>query len=628
LVVKFNKAVDANTLLESNGALKANTLAVTALTANDTSITLGTGKLSADGKELTVSVDTGYLNGDYTVTVSENVKDLGGKALTAYKQVLTFKDTVRPTVEGPVYVGNGVAKFTFSEPVNVVDDAALAAKLTLKDASGATYVPSVTLASDKKSFTLNISSLDKTKVYTLVAAGITDFAGNLLTPNPVSFTVENKVVDDVKPVATSASSSQAGYVTIKFSEKIAVGAGNVVATVNGISADLDTNASLDATGTELTVRDASFQGTLNVVVAGFADVAGNAGDSKTFLVTFPVDETKPTVKSAEVKTIDNKNYLVLTFSEDVTVTNTAANDITGTYVNQNGVEGTITPIDDTATSVSAVSGTKNQVKVLIDGQEKGNYTVTLPAGLVTDVVGNANDSVSVSYAVGNVASETVKPFITDSDSDPSNGYDGITVQSTDNNTITIKFSEKLPTSALNLGNFLIEGSQVFEKAVFTDTNQDTIKLTLKEGAIKTSGNYLLTVKDVADLNGNVMNTVNTTVSLTENDVPGLTSAVLASNDVVGGTAQIKLTFDEAIDSATIVDGEADFDVFIDGALITSATVAEDMGTTNNTVVLNINRALTATETTKTITIKPATDFDVADLAGNKLPKFTSVTVTK
>lgn len=53
-----------------------------------------------------------------------------------------------------------------------------------------------------------------------------------------------------------------------------------------------------------------------------------------------------------------------------------------------------------------------------------------------------------------------------------------------------------------------------------------------------------------------------------------------------------------------------------------------MGATTNKVTLTINRPLTAAETVKTITVKPAADFAVTDVAGNALPTFTSVTVTK
>ncbi|MDE0564807.1 hypothetical protein, partial [Exiguobacterium sp. B2(2022)] len=88
------------------------------------------------------------------------------------------------------------------------------------------------------------------------------------------------------------------------------------------------------------------------------------------------------------------------------------------------------------------------------------------------------------------------------------------------------------------------------------------------------------------------------------------------------------TFDEAIKSSSIVDSLVDFKVFVDGVAITEAVVSEAMGTNNNQVVLNIDRSLTALETSKVITIKPGANFEVLDLADNAHAAFDYVTVSK
>lgn len=615
--VKFNKAVDKDTVLDGTG----NVLNIT-LTAVGTATNAGglTGTLSADGKTLTI-LATNTFSGNYTVVATDSIKSTDGKAIVEYKEVVSLTDTLRPSVGQATYKANNMAMFTFSEPVNVADSTALASNLTLKDASGATFTPTVVLAADKKSFTLDLSAAGFVtgQTYTLTVTSLTDFAGNLISPNPTALSVVKKTVDDVVPTVSSVTSNQAGYVVVTFSEKVTANASNEVAVVEGITADLDTNASLDASGTVLTVRHASYMGTKNITVATFMDVAGNAGTSRTVLVNFPVDSVNPTVSSSAVQVINNKNYLVLTFSEDVTVTN-AAGSITGTYVTESGVEKTVSAIDTSvAANVSLVSGTKNQVKVLIDSQEKGTYDISLPANLVTDVVGNQNAVKSLGYSVGANLAETVKPTVLST-----------TIQVSDKNTVEIQFSEKLSSSSLNLNNFLIEGAVVASKAVFTDTDQDTIKLTLKEGAVKTSGSYNFTVQNVSDVAGNVMTSLTEVKGFTENKQPALTSAALTSNDVTGNSAVITLTFDEAIAAASIVEGApvTDFDIFVDGVALGSATVTEAMGSTTNKVTLSISRSLTATETSKVLTVKPAAGFAVTDVAGNNLVTFTSVTVTK
>ncbi|MGX9806496.1 Ig-like domain-containing protein [Exiguobacterium acetylicum] len=611
VTVTFNKAVDATTVL--NGSNEVQHISFTGVGTAQNTGTL-TGKLSADGKTLTISALNTF-NGSYAVATTEDIKTVSGAKVDKFEKVVSLVDEVRPTVSSPEYLANGKATFTFSEPINVTQgDLANAIKLT--DASGASFTPVVTLAADKKSFVLDLTggSFTLGKSYSVAISSLVDYAGNLMNPNPAMFTVVKKSVDEVAPTVESISSKQAGYVVVNFSEKVAVGAGNVVATVGGVTADLDTNASLDESGRVLTVRDSSFNGIKDIAVSAFYDVAGNLGTAKTSLVNFPVDTVKPTVASKEVKIIDNQLYLVVTFSEDVTVQN-AAPTITGSYITDSGVEKPV----NLATTASAVTGSKNQVKILINTQEKGKYNVSLPADLVRDVVANPNEVATVNYTVGTSASETVKPTVVSG------------TQSSDNNEITVVFSEEVGASALDVNNYLIEGSVVAEKAVFTTDAKTTVKLTLKEGAIKKSGTYNFTVKNVADVAGNVMESVTSQKAFEENDKPALTSAVLTSNNVgTPGSATITLTFDEAILPASIVEGTpvADFGIYLDDAALTGAVVTEAMGTATNQVTLTLNRSLTAVEAAKTITLKPTADFSVSDLEGNLHPTFTSVTVSK
>ncbi|WP_052017080.1 Ig-like domain-containing protein [Exiguobacterium sp. OS-77] len=612
VTVTFNKAVDATTVLNGSNEVQHISFTGVGTASNPGTVT---GKLSTDGKTLTISTPNTF-NGSYAVATTEDIKTVSGAKVDKFEKVVSLVDEVRPTVSSPEYLANGKATFTFSEPINVADSAALANTIKLTDASGASFTPVVTLAADKKSFVLDLTSNTFTlgKSYSVAISSLVDYAGNLMTPNPAMFTVVKKSVDEVAPTVESISSKQAGYVVVNFSEKVAVGAGNVVATVGGVTADLDTNASLDESGRVLTVRDSSFNGIKDIAVSAFYDVAGNLGTAKTSLVNFPVDTVKPTVASKEVKIIDNQLYLVVTFSEDVTVQN-ATPTITGSYITDSGVEKTV----NLSTTASAVTGSKNQVKILINTQEKGKYNVSLPADLVRDVVANPNEVAAVNYTVGTSASETVKPTVISG------------TQSSNNNEITVVFSEEVGASALDVNNYLIEGSVVAEKAVFTSDAKTAVKLTLKEGAIKKSGTYNFTVKNVADLAGNVLETVTSQKAFVENDKPALTSAVLTSNSVgIPGSATITLTFDEAINALSVDEAVdvADFGIFFDDASIAGLNVTETMGSSTNQVVLTLDRSLTAVEAAKTITLKPTAAFDVADLAGNLHPTFTSVTVTK
>ncbi|MBE4907101.1 hypothetical protein IMZ08_03390 [Bacillus luteolus] len=91
-----------------------------------------------------------------------------------------------------------------------------------------------------------------------------------------------------------------------------------------------------------------------------------------------------------------------------------------------------------------------------------------------------------------------------------------------------------------------------------------------------------------------------------------------------------ITYSENVAASVAGDGEVDFKVLIDGVDVstfgTPITITE--GATTNKVTLTLSRALTPAEYGKTITIAPATDFDVADTNGNLQAGFTSFTVTK
>lgn len=614
LQINFSKPVDASTLLY-NGMLKDGTVEIDHIP--DAQRLKGLrGTLSKDGKTLVVRAEKTF-DGRYAVLASSKIKGLDGKDLVPFKGIYTLTDNVRPVLNDPEYLENNRVKFTFSEPVNVDSEEALEKKLELTDASGAGYKVDVDkLSWDGKSFILDLSDAQFVagKDYKLTLVGLRDFAGNFITPNPVTKVVQKKVVDGVAPAVVGMSSSKPGYLTVTFSEAVYVDRYNHVAKItltNGdIEADLDDNAWLDESGKVLTVRDSTFIGQIDVKVSEFRDLAGNYGAASTKLVNFTNDATAPTVTGAEVKVIDDKNHLVLTFSEEVNALYDG--EMVGSYITPNGVEKKVKAWTD------ASYYSKNQIKTPISDLELGNYSVTLPKNLVEDVVGNASAAQSIKFSITSSPIEKEKPT-----------FDGYYFQEKDNSTLYLKFSEKLDPSSLYLGNFLIEGKAIAERAVFTNEKRDVIKLTLKEGAIQTSGKYAFTIQNVKDVAGNVMDTLALNEKFAENDLPGLTSAVLTSNNVSGDYAIITLTFDESIADYSIEDGYEDFKLFVgDQDLAKSAKVSEVMGSQSNQVKITVDRVLTPAETAQTLTLKPGAAFEVLDLANNKHPLFTSVNIAK
>jgi hypothetical protein len=79
----------------------------------------------------------------------------------------------------------------------------------------------------------------------------------------------------------------------------------------------------------------------------------------------------------------------------------------------------------------------------------------------------------------------------------------------------------------------------------------------------------------------------------------------------------------------LIDLDNDYKVYVGDQLETATVESVDAtDSTNKTFTITFADALTASEFGKTITLRPTTDFDVADAKGNEHKAFTSFTVTK
>ncbi|MBO8165434.1 MAG: Ig-like domain-containing protein [Brevibacillus sp.] len=625
--IKFSKAVDPDSVIGAvgsddtleDGVFEFSKIgsapAVIADNANAT--------LSADGKTLTITAAAGeYFNGKYAVTVTDAVVDAEGNPIEAYSAVHDFTDSTRPTVSEPTYPANGVATFKFSEPLNVANAAAVEAALSIKDANGASV--SVTglvtsLSADNTSFDLDISGFTTGEEYTVTIVGLKDYAGNLITPNPTTLTVVNDTVDNVDPAVVGIVVKDDDEFTIQFSEELqaapTVTIDGTDVTVGGGTVTVD---SVDKTKYNVQLG-APESGIVTVgVAAGYQDKSGNSGQAWSKLVEFKADTTSPNFVSSELKAIGGTQYLILNFDEEVTVV--AGSNITGTYVDENQVTKSATIVAANVTLYDPDGdGAGTAVKVDLTGQETGEYNVTVPNDLIQDAAGNFVAATNVSFTLGTL-NDSVKPTVFDADGDPSNGYDGITVQATEDK-VTVVFSENVTAAtALDESNYLVEGQEVFEKAIF-DGDQKTVTLTLKPDVITVTGDREFTISGVADASGNVMDTVTTQVQFVENVKPVITSAQLTAAD------EITLTFSEDLVAASVTDND-DFEVYIDGEKATIDSAA--IGGAANEVVLTLNAATVVTDLNDPVVVKVLSGNNVVDTAtpGNSLATTGEVTVEK
>lgn len=599
-------------------------------------------KLSEDGKTLTIIASgTDYFDGQYAVLVPVAVTDTEGNPIEAYSAVVTLKDTVRPTISGPTYPDNNTVKFEFSEPMNLANAAALEGISTLKDKNGATVsiAGRITLAADKKSFTLNMSTLNVDEEYKLTIVGAKDFAGNLISPNPVTVSFKKQVVDNVNPEVVSVEAVNDSKLVVTFSEpikttptifKLNIGSTITpvaVTTLNATVSDDKTVVTVDLTHTDFS--SFTISGLKRVDITEFQDLSGNPAtitdSAYNTLINFVPDTEAPVVKTVTVETISGTRYIVVEFDEDVIVAPAALTPVT--YV-VDGVQKTLTAgIVATAVTGHDKDGDGNVESVKIntenyDGSNSvmpnGEYTITLPANLVADAAGNNNALTTINVTIGDIA-DTTKPAV-------QGGLAGIKVGLTDglpdNDTVTIQFTEEVTNAtALNTANYTVEGEKVFVSAIF-DGDKTKVKLTLRDGAIDVNGERSLEIKNIADNAGNVMDPVTYPVDFTENVKPQMLSAKIVDVD------KILVTFSEGIKATSAI--PANFTVKVNGVSDTVTGVTEEDGATavadgDTKVLLTLTTGIANLSDVVTVEIA---DETIEDVNGNLNKGAKTVTATR
>jgi hypothetical protein len=638
LVVTFNKAIDKDTVIDpANGTLVDGVFTITRI---DTAADFGTtdslkASLSADGKTLTILAAPGKkFDGKYAFTVAkEAIKSVDQKALPAFSSVIEVKDTTRPVIKGVTYKDAATAVVEFSEPVDLTNLSVTAKRADDVALNGSTVLNETKFSVDTNDprkvvvdlSAINTADLDKDIVLTLV--GISDYNGNLVSPNPTSITVKYDTSDKTKASVTSVARVASDKLQIKFDRALAVKPTVKVGTTTIPSSNvaIDDN---DKSVVNVTLNAADFGGTLptglqNVEVSGYKGVNLVTGDTVVKVVNFDVENTAPTVVSTKVEKIDGVEYLVVTYNEDVTIPTYTTEQITGTKV-VNYVTSAITPIalKNVATTnpneaqvtlygVPASATKSKSIKINLSNIPSADYTVTLPAGLVKDVFGNASEAKSgVTFTR---TSNDVKPAV------------ATVVPGSTNDEILVNFTTEVdPVSALQKSNYTVEGAQIEKVELLSNTTTAQVKLTLAKNSNSFTGSHVVTISGVKSKTNTVMDSTTKVVSLTENVRPTITKAELISNNT------IKITFSENVKAATVDDATDSTDDFVVkiGGVAYSGTLADTMSADGKEATIVLGTTLSPEQYAQTITLEKSSGFDIEDMNGNKMESFPAITVVK
>ncbi|AGT33502.1 hypothetical protein M493_16440 [Geobacillus genomosp. 3] len=645
LVVKFNKAIDKSTVIEASGitagTLVDGAITVSSLDNHPVTINNAVATLSADGKTLTLqAANAEVFEGRYDVNITKGaIKTTDGKDVEGYKDTIKAEDTVAPSILGTTRVTSTQVKINFSEPINETDmpgTGTLLNKVSFKYADGTSVNGSITytLSSDKKSLTVNLSDSNITAGKDIVATfvGVKDFAGNIITPNPATVTIQKGQKDGVAPTVVDLKAVNNKTVEVKFSEELAVAPTvNITGNPGTITVTQD---STDKTKYIVKTTNALTGLQTVTVAAGYTDLSGEQGAAYTKVVNFDVDTVAPKLVSATVKKgTDNAEYLELTFDEEVSVLPTLANiSVSGTkykdYVTSSFTATVVANKLVVDTTDKKVARIKLADLLASDDVEGAVYDLTLTGkdatsanvAIVEDVSGNDGaTSVKATFTRGK---DGVAPSNTKATIDTSVGTNGIAV--VDNNTLTVAFNQELDgATATNVNNYKIDGA-VVEKAILNPVSggKQTVTLKLKAGSNIFTGERNVVISGVKAKNGLVMDEYKTTENLKENVAPTITKAQLTDTD------KITLTFSEPVKNAT--QDTNDFELYIGGVKVSSndtITTAQQT-TAGTTLVLTLEQPVTASDLAKGLAIKALDTIDITDVAGNTASVPVNVTVAQ
>lgn len=618
LKVEFSKAVDAASVIDTDGTLKNGVITVSrvsgsgSVTVGDTSLA----SLSEDGKTLTITAATGaFKDLKFVVTVAENIiKDKDGKFLPAFtSNVLDHTDNVQPTVASVTQLNSSKVRVNFSEPLSNEGS------WTFKFADGTAATVVVDPASKAKGYVdLTIDAgVNAGKAITATVIGARDFAGNLVNPNPLTLTITKGQLDGTKPTVQSITALGLNKFEIKFSEEVQ-GFEPTDVTIDGASLTSG-KVTQDATDkTKYVVEFAAISAdihTVALVADAVTDLSGEKSNAYTKVVDFKADTTAPQLVSSLIKKdAAGFEYLHVVFNEEVSVNaasalaTTSVKDFvttTGT-INLSG----LTPVDTTnkefkvklsevtftpASGSAAALATGASYSVAFNGAVKDTSDNTL--GTATISFTRGSDALTAVQEVGAVSAVENKP-----------------------SEVKVTFKQDVDgATATNAANYNISGV-VVEKAEVRASDSKSVYLTLQADSNTLSGARSVTVSGVKTKDGVAMSTpFSGSVDLVENVAPTFTAQLT-------GKDQLVLTFSEDMNATTLEDG-GDFELWIGGSKVADNQGISTVAGTKATYTVTKATYFTADDLAKEIQIKVVPATNAVDLNNNKV-KGTTVVVGK
>lgn len=564
IVVKFNKTVQEGTLpgghsyKNASNVLEYYKLGATVLgatyyagatsVANTSYPTVAT--LSDDKTTVTLTFPP-FANNTVAQLNIKGLKSASGKDLVEYKQAILLADVTAPSVDKVTYAGN-TANVTFSEPIAdgyVVSVNGVQVNKDTPSIAGAVYY---TVSTSSTGYvTLTFKNLEGGKSYNVSLVGVKDFA---VPANRANLTTTLNVPDDTTPPTITSVVAEGSNIRVKFSERLDDATGFKV--TDGIHTQTFTGKQ-DSTTLEAVVSlrgwVSSNYTNVTLTFSDYYDLVGNKGAKFSQALTLTKDTTAPAVSSVLV----SGSKIVIKFNESIVSTSYRSGKIDFTssdFVRKTNVTlaGTFAYEYDANGNGSIDSGEDQYLVIDVTSPEvtdatthlllNGSYTLTLPAGAVSDGF-NANSSdLTVNFTVtGNTAAANAVIKLVSVTQDP-----------TDPSKLTFNFSgnkDLLATTALDPAKFFIDGAAIpaDSKLYFWNNaiNNVSVGVELASGAIPANGTRVFSVANIIDKAGNTLDgdssSVATAVIFKENIKPTVVSAAVTGDNEVTVTLSENVT---------------------------------------------------------------------------------------
>lgn len=554
VVIRFNKAIDRNSIINDNGTigdkdddkLLDNTVSfVHPSGAQDTNQIIAkncSADLSENGMTLTITTpDAKFLKGNYTINIA-NISS-NGVEQDKYTTILNVKDEKVPTVESVKYdAASNKFKVVLSEPIQTVDQSNAIVTVNSNIPSGA--LTWNTLGNEFEFTKPNGVLFGKdAKIF---IDGIKDAAGNKMVATTETIRVNNTdlSISSVKQISNNkiefkfskaiSNTTEVKKENIKLESQSPETNPVAIKTVN-LGADNQTCTIEFDTVTYPSNNTRSLY--IKIGENKLTDVTGVTNKEIKEKITLNKDVKAPELVS--VKAISGNKGLEVVLSEEVSITNAGK-------IKLFKGEGVSVSTSD-ITLKDAVDGKSKTVSINTSSAlEDGTYHAKFEEGAVTDINGNKNKLMTTTkVTIKNIDSAEYKVI------EVGNAKDGN--QTVIPNQFVVKYTGDLDTEKASYKNFkLIENQYIHESSKIEVNNvgadEDgvkvkTITVTLpSEDSIELSGKANLKVSGLTLKSGKVLGDESSIVDVENNTKPTLKSAEVGTK-----SHKLVLTFSKNIE---------------------------------------------------------------------------------